>query len=60
MAGIEGNSRRCIKEFCESVLKFPISLGAVQKVIDRVSEAIKPIYECIGKIVRSSEVNGVD
>ena len=60
MASIEGNSRSCIREFCESVLKFPMSLGAIQKVIDRVSEAIKPIYERIGKIVRTSEVNGVD
>jgi len=60
IVGVFGNSRRCIKEFCESVLRFPISLGAIQKVIDRVSEAIKPIWECIGKIVRSADVNGVD
>ena len=60
MAGIEGNSRSTTKDFCESVLKFPISLGAIQKVIDRVSEAIKPIYERIGEIARSSAVNGVD
>ena len=60
MAGIAGNSRTCIQEFCESVLKFRISLGAIQKVIDRVSEAIKPIYARIGEVARSSEVNGVD
>ena len=60
IAGIEGNSRTTTKDFCESVLKFPISLGAIQKVLDRVSEAIKPIYERIGEIARSSLVNGAD
>jgi len=60
MAGIEGNSRSSIKEVCESVLKIPISLGAIQKVIDRLSEAIKPIYDFIGKVARSSDVNGID
>jgi transposase len=60
MAGDEGNSRTTIQGFCASVLKVSISLGAIQKVIDRVSSAIEPIYEAIGTIVRGSEVNGVD
>jgi transposase len=39
-AGSHGNSRSTVKSFCSSVLGFHISLGAIQKVIDRVSEAI--------------------
>jgi len=59
-AGIEGNSRTTIQEFCRSVLKFDISLGAIQKVIDRVSEAIQPHYQAIAELARTSDVNGID
>jgi transposase len=41
-------------------LDFHISLGAIGKVIYRVSEAIKPHYEAIAKVARKSEVNGID
>lgn len=60
IAGIEGSSRTTIQEFCRSVLKFDISLGAIQKVLDRVSEAIQPHYQAIGEVARTSDVNGVD
>ena len=49
MAGNQGDSRTIIQDFCSSVLGFHISLGAIQKVIDRASEAIKPHYEVFGK-----------
>jgi transposase len=35
MTGIFGNSRTNVADFCSSVLSFHISLGAIQKVIDR-------------------------
>ena len=60
LGGIQGNSRNTVKEFCSSVLGFPISKGAVQKVIDRVSEAIKPHYEAIGRVARKAKVNYID
>jgi transposase len=60
IAGIEGSSRMTIQEFCRSVLKFDISLGAIQKVIDRVSQAIQPYYQAIGEVARTSAVNGID
>ena len=60
VAGIQGNSRDTIKTFCSSVLNFHISPGAIQKVIYRISEAIKPHYELIGKEARKSKVNGID
>ena len=59
-AGIEASSRTTIQEFCRSVLKFDISLGAIQKVIDRVSEAIQPHYQAIAEVARKSDVNGID
>ena len=60
LAGIAGNSRRMIQGFCHSVLGLPISLGAIQKVIDRASEAILPHYEAIQNKARSSKVNHID
>jgi transposase len=60
IAGIQGNSRSTIQQFCSSVLGIPISRGAIQKVIDRVSEAIKPHYEAIGHVARQVKVNYID
>ncbi len=60
MSGIHGGSRRSIMGLCASVLGFHISCGAVQKAIDRVSEAIEPHYDAIGEKARSSVVNFID
>ncbi len=54
LAGIAGNSRTMVRTFCSSVLGVPISLGAIQKIIDRASKAIKPHYEAIRDKARSS------
>lgn len=47
IAGTHGTSRRTIQDFCASVLHVPISLGAIQKVLDRVAQAIAPHYGAI-------------
>jgi len=60
LAGINGDSRGTVQTFCASVLDFDISLGAIQNVIDRVSEAVAPHYEKIAETVRESEVNYID
>jgi len=60
LAGNHGDSRRICQEFCFSVLGFSISLGTIQKIIDRTSKAIEPHYEAIGEKARQSEVNHVD
>ena len=60
LSGTEGLSRQAVQRFCDSVLEVPISVGGIQKVLDRASEAIKPIYEHIGRIARTSRVNGID
>ena len=59
-SGIQGNSRETVRTFCQSVLDFSISSGAIQKVIDRVSEALKPAHKKIGNIARNSYVNYID
>lgn len=60
LAGGHGDSRSTIQNFCASVLGFSISLGAVQKILDRTSEAIAPHYEEIGAEARRSAVNHAD
>ena len=52
-AGNMGERRTLIQDYCSSVLGFHISLGAIQKVIDRALEAIKPHYENIPIIMLS-------
>lgn len=60
LAGGHGNSRTSIQDLCSSVFDFHLSLGAIQKIIDRVSVAIQPHYEEIGTVVRSSESAYID
>src|SRR5262245_62127870 len=47
LAGTYGNGRRIVQMFCASVLQVPVSLGAIQKVLDRVTQAIDPYYAVI-------------
>ena len=42
VAGTYGNGRRMGHTLCASVLRVPISLGVIQKVLDRVTQAIDP------------------
>lgn len=60
LSGTEGMSRQAVQRFCHSVLNVPISVGGIQKVLDRASQALIPIYERIGRIARTSGVNGID
>jgi transposase len=60
LSGGHGASRYTVQSFCHSVLEIAISTGAIQKVIDRASAAVAPVYEQIGKRARSEPVNGID
>ena len=60
LAGGHGDSRTIIQTFCSSVLGFQISLGTIQKILDRASEAIVPHYEAIGEQARQQAVNHAD
>jgi transposase len=60
LSGPQRDSRSAVQEFCTSVLGVPISRGAIQRAVDRVSEAIKPQYEAIAGKARAAKVNYVD
>lgn len=60
MAGMQGTSRSLIQTFCSSVLGFPMGLGTIQKVIDRVTLAIQPHYEAMARIARQAPVGYID
>ena len=60
VAGAYGNGRRIVQTFCASVLRVPVSLGAIQKVLDRVAQAIAPPYMAIATQVRHAVVNYID
>jgi len=60
LSGMHGTSRRLIQNFCHSVLHVPISVGAIQKVIDRVSCALVPHYEAIAEVARNAPVGDID
>src|SRR4029453_16109183 len=60
LAGTYGNGRRMVQSFCASVLGVPISLGAIQKVLDRVAQAIAPHYTAIATQAGHAAVNYID
>ena len=60
ISGPDRNSRSIVQTFCKSVLGISISRGAIQRAIDRASEAIKPLYEAIGRTARQVKVNYID
>jgi transposase len=60
LAGMHRTSRRLMQDFCHSVLNIPISLGAIQTVIDRASDAILPHDEAIAVLARQATVGYID
>ena len=60
ISGIQGNSRETVQSFCGSVLGIPISIGAIQNVVDRVSKAIVPHYRHIRDTAINTRVNHLD
>ena len=59
-AGTSGNGRRIVPTFCAAVLQVPVSLGAIQQVLDRVTEAIAPHSLAIATQGRHAVVNYSD
>jgi transposase len=60
LSGDHGDSRETVQRFCRQILGLHISIGAVQKVINRTSRAILPHYEAIRERVHQAAVNHVD
>jgi transposase len=60
LSGSQRGSRSAVQEFCRSVLGVSISRGAIQRAVDRVSEAITPYYEAVAAKARDAAVNYLD
>jgi len=60
MAGTQADSRSIIQNFCSSVLGFSISLGTIQKVLDRVSQSLETSCKVISEQVRKEKINHID
>jgi transposase len=60
LSGMQAVSRQAVQQFLSSVLGLPISTGAIQKIIDRVSRAAEPAYEQIGQVARQESVGYID
>jgi transposase len=60
LVGVHGDSKRGVQDFLESVFGLPISQGAIQKIINRATEAIEPHYDAIGEAARTAPVNYID
>jgi len=60
LSGIKGMSRNDVKQLCQSVLSLPIATGTIQKIVDRNTEALSPVYDRIGQIARGYWCNYID
>ena len=60
LSGIKAMSRNDVKQLCVSVLGIPIATGTIQKLVDRNSEALLPVYDHIGQIARRWWCNYID
>jgi transposase len=60
LSGSQRSSRSAVQEFCQSVLGVAISQGAIQRAVDRVSEALTPYYAAIAEQARRARVNYID
>jgi transposase len=60
MAGIVGARRSAVQALCASVFGIPLSTGAIQKMVDRVSTALLPHYTALADVAHASLVNYID
>jgi hypothetical protein len=52
MVGMVGASRSAVQDVCAPVFGIRLSKGVIQKMVDRVSEAIMPYYTAIETVAR--------
>jgi len=60
IVGMMGDSRTALQALLLSVFCVPVSLGAIQKMVDRTSQAILPYYTAIATLARSAQINHFD
>lgn len=59
-AGLPRTSWRLVQAFCHAVFNIPSSLGAGQKVIQGVSQALVPHHEAIATLAHQAPVGDMD
>ena len=60
LSGLKAMSGSDVQQLCQSVLDIPIAIGTIQRIVDRTSDALLPVYEHIGQIVRRFWCNYID
>jgi transposase len=55
-----GASRSAVQALCAAVCGSPLSTGAIQKLVDRVSVATVPHDDMSGQVARQAPVNDID
>jgi transposase len=60
LSGSQRSSRRAVQACCQSVLGVAISQGAIQRAVDRVSEALVPHDAAMAEQARRARVNDID
>jgi len=58
--GVGGESRCAVQSLLSSVFGIHASLGTIQKIVDRTSQAILPHYETIARLARAARINHFD
>ena len=59
LSGSQRGRRSAVQEFCQSGLGVHLSRGAIQRAVDRVSDALAPVYEAIAAKARQATVNDI-
>lgn len=60
IVGMMGDSRTAVQALLLSVFCVPVSLGTIQKLVDRTSQAILPYYQAIAALARSAQIAHFD
>jgi len=60
IVGMMGDSRSAVQALLLSVFCVPVSLGTIQKLVDRTSQAILPYYQTIAALARSARIAHFD
>jgi transposase len=60
LSGIKAMSRIAVQQLCSSILGISIASGTIQKLVDRTSLSILPIYTRIGQVARGFRCNYID
>lgn len=60
LSGNKGMSRKDVKQLIGSCCGISIATGTIQKIVDRASDALLPVYTAIGTVARRYWCNHID